>query len=75
MIESAWGKFETQIRPSWAVGRDQAFYTDGTNTWWVHPYDYLIQMGKGRLPYETRHCLGIRELERDRRKYGKSPGR
>jgi hypothetical protein len=35
----------------------------------IHPSDMLLQIGKGRFPFESRFNLGIRELERDRRRY------
>ena len=37
-------------------------------TYFVHAYDYLLQVGKGRLPFESSMNLGMRELERDRRR-------
>lgn len=41
----------------------------GVTEWHIHPSDWLLQQGKGRFPFETRHCMGIRELERDCRRY------
>lgn len=38
-------------------------------TLYVHPYDWLAQLYKGKLPLYTRHTLGAREAERDRRRY------
>lgn len=61
--------WEESFVPDWDVPRgepDIRVDLQGTH-WHIHPGDWLLQQGKGRLPYETRHCLGMRELERDRR--------
>ncbi len=40
----------------------------------MHPLTYMILGNNGRVPLYTRHTLGTREVERDRRKYGKRKG-
>lgn len=54
--------------PTFAVPKGEPLIADNGTRWYVHPSDWLLQIGKGQLPFETRHCLGIRELERDRRR-------
>lgn len=56
----------------WHVKRGEAvFHVDdaGRNACILHPSDMLLQLGKGRFPFESRYNLGIREMERDRRRY------
>jgi hypothetical protein len=33
--------------------------------------DFMRMMNNGHTPLYTRHMLGVRELERDKRKYGR----
>lgn len=65
----AWG--DVRFVEDWAIPREAAvLVVEGTsNVFYVHPSDWLLQQGKGRYPFETRHSPGIRELERDRRRY------
>lgn len=54
----------------WGQERGQGTFYPDTGEWWIHPRDMLIQRGRGRLPFESRMNLGMRELERDRRRHG-----
>ena len=62
-----WG--DPAFYEDWAVPRGEAYLVESSNTWILHPADMLLQLGRGRLPFESRFNLGIRELERDRRRY------
>lgn len=61
----------TEFKVTTAVEKGGAYVlpaADGRIVWFVHPFDYLLQLGKGRLPFESSMNAGMRELERDRRK-------
>ena len=64
MIDDAWG---TSMVESWLVERGTIAIINDVMV--IHPSDMLLQKGKGRFPFESRFNLGIRELERDRRRY------
>jgi hypothetical protein len=53
------------IQPSFAVARGEVVST----VWGVkmHPSDHMVLRNNGRTPLWTRHMLGVREAERDRR--------
>lgn len=57
--------------PKWSQPRGEptAALEGTTLVWTVHPSDWLLQEGKGRFPFESRFNLGMRELERDRRRH------
>jgi hypothetical protein len=63
----AWG--EIRFFPDEAAERGEGQFFADSGVWLVHPADWLLQQGRGRFPFETRHSLGVRELERDRRRY------
>lgn len=61
-----WG---TPTVESWLVPRGEVVVYEDSIL--VHPRDMLImRMGKNLLPFESRMNLGMRELERDRRRHG-----
>ena len=62
-----WG--DPEFVDDFAIPKGDALYVPETNTWLLHPYDLLIQIGRGRLPLESKYNPGIKELERDRRRY------
>jgi hypothetical protein len=58
--------FGYELRRSWVVAEDEIVRTPGVV--WVGPLTHFKLTHDGRLPFETRYCRGVLELERDRRR-------
>jgi hypothetical protein len=59
---------------NWLVPKGQMFVVNpegSSRMMLLHPSDALRVRFGGKLPYESKFDLGVREAERDRRKYGK----
>lgn len=63
---SPWGLEATPVFVDEAIPRGEVLVDD--EAIWMSPYAWLLYKFNGRLPFETRHTLGVRELERDRRR-------
>lgn len=64
-----WG--DPRFVEDWAIPRGEAVVSVDIDqhVFYLHPSDMLLQLGRGRFPFETRHTAGHRELERDRRRH------
>lgn len=60
------------IRTSFEVPRGQL----QQNRWGItmHPHDWMVMRNNGRVPFYTRHMLGVHEAERYERKKAKRYG-
>lgn len=70
----------TPIYESWGVPRDRAIHASdpgggGAHVIFAHPSAVMVIRNGGRTPLWTRHMLGVREAERDRRRRAKRAAR